>query len=111
VKHLHINRWNDLGGRATRAKYSGRSVNQLSLPGGDLVRMHIILPRQFGQRYLCLERRSMGSALSFAMVVPDPRHTRRFQADFSLIDLSEFGRPRPARRSTMQWPSIILKPR
>jgi hypothetical protein len=28
-----------------------------------------------------------------AMVAPDPRHPRRIQADFPLIDLSEFGRP------------------
>jgi hypothetical protein len=27
------------------------------------------------------------------IVTPDPRHPRRFQADFPLIDLSEFGRP------------------
>jgi hypothetical protein len=28
-----------------------------------------------------------------AMVAPDTRHTRRFQAGFPLIALSEFGRP------------------
>jgi len=27
------------------------------------------------------------------MVAPDPRHPRRSQAEFPLIDLSEFGRP------------------
>jgi hypothetical protein len=27
------------------------------------------------------------------MVAPDPRHPRRSQAEFPLIDLSDFGRP------------------
>jgi len=38
-------------------KYPGGGVNQLPLPSSDLVRMHIILLRQFGQRLLALDGR------------------------------------------------------
>jgi hypothetical protein len=37
-----------------------------------------------------------------AIVAPDPRHPRRFQADFPLIDLSEFGRPPLIATATTQ---------
>jgi len=29
----------------------------------------------------------------FVIVAPDPRHSRRFQAEFPLNELSEFGQP------------------
>ena len=65
--------------------------------------MHVILLRQFsqrllaldgGQRHLGLESRVHASGVCVSSSsAPDPRHSRRFQAEFPLIDLSEFGRP------------------
>ncbi len=43
--------------RACRAKHVRRALLQLPLPFRDLVRMHIELLRQFGQRALALDRR------------------------------------------------------
>jgi hypothetical protein len=34
----------------------------------------------------------------FVIVAPDPRHSRRFQADFPLNGLSDFGRPPLSKR-------------
>src|SRR3954454_3860661 len=50
------------------------------------------------------------------MVAPDPRHTRRSQAETPLIDLSEFGQPalvkvtedRPHRQNAVNGSSLKL---
>jgi hypothetical protein len=57
---------------------------------------------QFGQRLLTLRAASATLALKveawvrrvrFVILTPDPRHHRRFQAEFPPIGLSEFARP------------------
>jgi hypothetical protein len=71
VERLHVDRRRHIGHTAAGAEQPSSRINQLSLPGGDLVRVHIKLLRQFGQRFLaldggqrhfCLENRGMGPA-------------------------------------------------
>jgi hypothetical protein len=67
-----------------------------------VVRVHIILLHQFG----CVFSPLMAASATFALkagawvrrnrlviVIPDPPHPRRCQAQSPLIDLSEFGQP------------------
>src|SRR5919205_982040 len=73
MKRLHVDSWR--GRLRLRTKHPGSPVQELSLPGRDLVRMPIELLGEFGQRllppqgsqgHLCLEGRHMVPARSFA---------------------------------------------
>src|SRR6478609_7058817 len=55
VQHLHIHHWRCLESRIIRPKYPGDTLQHLCLPGRDLVRVHIILLSQLGQRLLSLD--------------------------------------------------------
>ena len=54
MKPFQIHR-SGFSARAARAKDAGRPVEQLCLPGGDLIGMHIEKLRQFGQRLVAFD--------------------------------------------------------
>jgi hypothetical protein len=56
VKRLQIHR-RCFGDRDARAEDAGRAVEQLRLPGRDLVRVNIEKLRQFGQCLVALDGR------------------------------------------------------
>jgi hypothetical protein len=109
VQHPQVHCWGRL--RSAAPEQSGGTVKQLRLARRDLVRMNVVLPRQFGQRLLTLDGsqchprvKPEGSLFALkaglwvrrarlAIVAPDLRHSRRSQAETPLIDLSEFGQP------------------
>src|SRR3954468_17541161 len=52
MQRLHVDGWRGRVRSRLRAEHPGRPLQELSLPGRDLVGMNVKLLRQFGQRLL-----------------------------------------------------------